>query len=58
MKKVKEIPKRFKNIREVLENSVKLYPNHNAFIVKQKKSNKISYQNITYTEFLSKILMH
>ena len=55
MKKVKEIPKRFKNIREVLENSVKLYPNHNAFIVKQKKSNKISYQNITYTEFYQDI---
>ena len=45
----------YKNLREVLANSVKLYPNHNAFIVKNNENGNITYKNITYTEFQEKI---
>ena len=44
-------PTEFKNLREVINNSVKLYPDNNAFIIKEKKGSEISYKNITYKEF-------
>ena len=49
-KKIYDVP-RFKDIREVLNNSVKLYPNCTAFILKEKKKDEVTYKNITYTEF-------
>lgn len=42
---------RFENIRDIIDNSVKLYPNNNAFIIKEKNGKDISYRNITYKEF-------
>ena len=46
-KKNYDVPK-FNNIREILENSVKLYPNRNAFILKNKNEKDVSYTNITF----------
>ena len=43
--------KTFKNIREILNNSVELYPENNAFIIKEKKGKDVNYKNITYKEF-------
>ncbi len=43
--------KTFKNIREILDNAVELYPNNKAFIIKEKKGKDVSYKNITYKEF-------
>lgn len=40
--------KEFKNIREIIDNSVNLYPNNNAFIIKQKNGKEVKYKNITY----------
>lgn len=42
--------KKFKNIKEVLNNSVELFENNNAFILKNKKGKEIEYKNITYKE--------
>jgi len=44
-------PVEFKNLREVINNSVKLYSDKNAFIIKEKKDKEVSYKNITYKEF-------
>ena len=44
-------PVEFKNLREVINNSVKLYENNNAFIIKEKNGSEVSYKNITYKEF-------
>ena len=41
----------FKNIREIINNSVELYPDNKAFIIKQKKGKEVEYKNITYKEF-------
>ncbi len=41
----------FKNVREVIDNSVKLYPNNNAFIIKVKEGKNVNYKNIKYKEF-------
>ena len=43
--------KRFKNIREILNNSIELYPDNKAFIIKEKNGKDIKYKNITYKEF-------
>ena len=53
-KKVYDAP-RFKNIREVLENSVKLYPDCTAFILKEKKENEVTYKNITFTQLQEEV---
>lgn len=53
-KKVYDAP-RFKNIREVLENSVKLYPESTAFILKEKKENEVTYKNITFTQLQEEV---
>ena len=43
--------KRFKNIREILNNSIELYSDNKAFIIKEKNGKDIKYKNITYKEF-------
>ena len=47
--------KEFKNIREVIDNSVNLYPNNKAFIIKEKEGKNVKYKNITYKEFQNQI---
>ena len=42
---------RFDNIRDIISNSVKLYPNNVAFKIKHKNGKDVSYTNITYTDF-------
>lgn len=37
-----------KNLREVIDYSVKKYPDNNAFIIKEKKGKEVKYKNITY----------
>ena len=41
----------FKNIREIIQNTIKNYPNNNAFIIKNKPGTNEKYTNITYKEF-------
>lgn len=41
----------YPNLRGILNNSVKLYPNNNAFIIKHVENGNITYKNITYKEF-------
>lgn len=43
--------KELKNLRDMIENVVKEYPNHNAFIIKNKEKDNITYTNITYKQF-------
>lgn len=43
--------KEFKNIREIINNSIEKYPENKAFIIKNKDKNKEKYTNITYREF-------
>lgn len=43
--------KEFKNIREIMNNSIEKYPENKAFIIKNKDKNKEKYTNITYREF-------
>ncbi len=45
---------KFSNIREIIYNSVKLYPNNNAFIIK-KDIKKAEYKYVTYKQFLDDI---
>ena len=42
---------RFDNIRDIINNSVKLYGDHVAFKVKNKKGKEVTYTEITYTDF-------
>lgn len=43
--------KEFKNIREIINNSIEKYSKNKAFIIKNKNNNKEKYTNITYKEF-------
>lgn len=43
--------KEFKNIREIINNSIEKYPENRAFIIKNKDKNEEKYTNITYREF-------
>ena len=43
--------KEFKNIREIINNSIEKYPENKAFIIKNKDKNKDKYTNVTYREF-------
>ena len=45
----------FKNIKEVLYNSVKLYKNNIAFTIKHNESKKVKYENKTYADFLEDV---
>lgn len=40
--------KEYKDIRELVEETVKAYPDNIAFIIKEKQGEKITYKNITY----------
>lgn len=43
---LREVPK-FENVKEIIYNSVKLYPENIAFTIKEKKEGKVEYKNIT-----------
>ena len=45
----------FKNIKEIIYNSAKLYKDKIAFVIKHKESKKATYENITYSNFLKDI---
>ena len=47
--------KKFENIKEVIYNSVKMYPNHIAFVTKRVKEKGIEYKNTTYKKMLDEI---
>lgn len=40
--------KEYRDIRELVSETVKTYPDNIAFIIKEKKKDKIEYKNITY----------
>ena len=46
---------RFHNIREIMANSVKLYPNNIAFKIKHKDGKNVSYTDITYSDMQNEI---
>ena len=46
---------RFENIKEIIYNSVKLYPNHVAFVTKIIKDKGVEYKNTTYKRLLDEI---
>lgn len=43
------------NLKEIIYNSVALYGNQDAFLIKHKVKEKIEYENITYTKMLEDI---
>lgn len=45
----------FKNLRDLIQNSVKQYANNNAFIVKHKEGKKTQYETISYQKFAEDI---
>lgn len=45
----------FKNIKEIIYNSVNLYGEQIAYVIKHKKDKKESYENITYKKLLDDI---
>ncbi len=47
--------KEFKNIREIINNSVNEYPDNIAFTIKIKENDKVEYKKITYKEFQNDI---
>ena len=52
---LREVPK-FENIKEIIYNSVKLYPDNIAYTIKEKtEGDKIEYKNVTYTQLLEDI---
>ena len=51
---LREVPK-FENVKEIIYNSVKLYPENIAFTIKEKKEGKVEYKNITYKKLLEDI---
>ena len=52
---LREVPK-FENIKEIIYNSVKRYPENIAYTIKEKKEgDKIEYKNVTYTQLLKDI---
>ncbi len=52
--KFRDVP-RFNNIKELICNSVKLYPDNVAFVTKIKENNEVKYINHTYTDLLNDI---
>lgn len=42
---------KFDTIRDYINNSIRKYPNNNAFIIKNKDGKNVSYTHITYTKF-------
>ena len=39
---------KFENIKEIIYNSVKMYPNHVSFVTKIIKEKGVTYKNTTY----------
>ena len=39
---------KFKNVKEMMYNSLRLYKSNIAFTIKHKKDKKVEYENITY----------
>lgn len=54
LKKIYDAEK-FNNIRDIMANAVKLYPNNIAFKIKHKDGKNVSYTDITYTDFQKEI---
>ena len=46
---------KFENIKEIIYNSVKMYPNHVAFVTKKIKEKGVEYKNTTYKKMLDEI---
>ena len=46
---------KFENIKKIIYNSVKMYPNHVAFVTKKIKEKGIEYKNTTYKKMLDEI---
>ena len=46
---------KFENIKEIIYNSVKMYPNHVAFVTKIIKEKGVMYKNTTYKKMLDEI---
>ena len=46
---------KFENVRDVIGNAVKLYPNNIAFKLKHKEGKEVSYTEITYSKFQQEI---
>lgn len=42
---------KFDTIRDYINNAIKKFANHNAFILKNKENGKVSYTSITYSKF-------
>ncbi len=52
---LREVPK-FENIKQIIYNSVKLYPENIAYTIKEKKEgDKVEYKNITFNQLLEDI---
>ena len=47
--------KEFKNIKEIIYNSAKIYADSIAFVIKHQEDKKVSYENITYKKMLDDI---
>lgn len=45
----------FKNVKEVMYNSLKLYKSNIAFTIKHKKDKSVEYENITYKNLLDDV---
>ena len=45
----------FKNVKEIVYDVVKKYPENRAFIVKEKKDKEVNYRNITFKELLDEV---
>ena len=47
--------KEYRDIREILQDSVKSYPDNSAFIIKHKDGKNVDYEKITYKRFMDEI---
>lgn len=47
--------KEFKNIKEIIYNSVELYGKQTAFVIKHKEGKEVSYDNVTYERLLEDV---
>ncbi len=45
----------FNNVKEIVYDVVKKYPNNKAFIIKNKEEKKVTYRNVTFTELLEDV---
>ena len=47
--------KEYRDIREILQDSVKNYPDNSAFIIKHKNGKDVEYEKVTYKRFMDEI---